>query len=423
MHSNLTKIGTPGSKEGERAMEEMYARCCGIDVHKKKFTACYREGGKNEIREYETTSEGIRGFVGWLKERGAQISAMESTGVYWKSLYNIMEENGLEVIVVNAGHMKAVPGRKTDKNDAEWIAELLACGLLKASYIPDREQREMREITRYRKSLSEERARELNRLQKVLEGANIKLSCVVSDINGQSARRIIGALVGEKGNPKREEVVDLLDERMKPKADEIMKAIDGYVTPMQKQLIRAITAHIDDMSKRIKELDKLIDDEMNKHRNNTRRLDEIPGIGKRTAETILSEIGSDMQRFPTEAHLSSWSGLSPGNNESAGKRHSGKTNKGNRTLKTALIQAARAAVHGDNYFRAQYERLLVKRGKNRAVVAVAHSMLIVIYHMLKDGTRYQELGSDYYAKRDPRKEIARLQKKMDYLNTLIQTPV
>ena len=404
-------------------MEELYARCCGIDVHKKKIVACYREGGRNEIREYEATTEGIRELVGWLKQRGAQIAAMESTGVYWKPLYNIMEENELDVIVVNAGHMKAVPGRKTDKRDAEWIAELLACGLLKASYIPDRAQRERREITRYRKSMVEERAREVNRLGKVLEGANIKLDCVVSDINGQSARRIIGAIVSAKGNgnPKREEIVDLLDERMKPKADEVMKAIDGYVTPMQKQLIRAITAHIDDMSRRIKELDEIID-EADGQKDDARRLDEIPGIGKRTAETILSEIGTDMSRFPTEAHLSSWCGLSPGNNESAGKRYSGKTNKGNRTLKTALIQAARAAVHGDNYFRAQYERLLVRRGKNRAAVAVAHSMLVVIYYLLKDGTRYREMGSDYYAKRDPQKEIARLKKKMDYLATLIPSP-
>lgn len=401
-------------------MEEMYARCCGIDVHKMKIVACYREGGKNEIREYTATTEGIRELVRWLKQRGTQIAAMESTGVYWKPLYNIMEENDLEVMVVNAGHMKAVPGRKTDKKDAEWIAELLACGLLKASYIPDRAQREMREITRYRKSMVEERAREVNRLQKMLEGANIKLSSVVSDINGQSARRVIGAIV--EGKARREEITNLLDDRMKPKTDEIMKAIDGYVTPMQKQLIRAITAHIDDMSKRIKELDKLIEDETNSHKDDTRRLDEIPGVGKRTAETVLSEIGRDMSRFPTECHLSSWSGLSPGNNESAGKRYSGKTNKGNRTLKTALIQAARAAVRGDNYFRAQYERLLVRRGKNRAVVAVAHTMLIVIYYMLRDGTRYRELGSDYYAKRDPRKEIGRLQKKMDYLTTLIPNP-
>ena len=322
-------------------MDAIYQRCCGIDVHKKMIVACLRVGSKQEIRTFGTSTEELKAMAAWLLNADCQMAAMESTGSYWKPVYNVLEVLGVDVIVVNAQHIKNVPGRKTDVKDSEWIAQLLQCGLLKASFIPSREQRELRELARYRKCLVEERARELNRLGKTLEGANIKLTCVVTDINGATSRNLLDALT--KGGVSEANIDGLLRGGLKSKRDALLKACNGVLTPLQKKLISAIMDHIDDMTKRIKDIDDIIDDQMNGYEKAIAALEEIPGIGKQSAQVILAEIGLDMSRFPTAGHLARWAGLAPGNHESAGKQKSGRTTKGNITLKTTLIQCAKTA--------------------------------------------------------------------------------
>ena len=395
-------------------MEAVYERCCGIDVHKKSICVCFRIGRKKETREFGTSTKDLREMAEWLIDQDCQLAAMESTGSYWKPVYNVLEVLGLEVIVVNAHHIKNVPGRKTDIKDAEWIAELLQHGLLKASYIPDRSQRELREIARYRKSLVEERAREINRLEKTLQGANIKLSSVVSEITGKSSRNIIEALVGEGLT---EETVDsLLRGSLREKRKDILIFCDGYLSPLQRTLIRAILDHIDDMTRRIADIDNIINGQMKEYEEAIKKLEEIPGIGRRSAQVILAEIGLEMSRFPTAGHLAAWAGLAPGNNESAGKRKNSSTRKGNITLKTTLIQCAKTAKKKKgSFFKAQFDRLCVKRGKNRAVVAVAHSMMIAIYNMLKYDVPFQDLGEDYYNQFNTEKKINHYLKKLQNL--------
>lgn len=378
-------------------MQTVYERCCGIDVHKKLIVACLRNGKKAELRKFDTLTSSIKELGNWLLENKCEMVAMESTGAYWKPIYNILELLDIDVMVVNAHHMKNVPGRKTDAKDAEWIADLLQHGLLKASYIPNKEQREIRDVVRYRKSLIEERAREINRLEKTLEGANIKLSSYVSDLNGVSSRNLLNEAIEGEVTP--DNIGDLIHSSMQEKIPVLLKAMDGVLTPIQKKLVRAILDHIDDMTRRVKDLDDIIDGEMKGYEDAIKKIDELPGIGKRSAEVIIAEIGIDMSRFPTAAHISSWSGLCPGNNESAGKRKSGKTNKGSKHLKSILIQCAKTAkTNKDSFFYAQYQRLVVRRGANRATVAIAHSMLIAIYHMIKDNVPFKDLGNDYYNK-------------------------
>lgn len=308
-------------------MQAIYKICCGIDVHKMKLVACLKKGNKQEIREYGAKPKEIKEMCKWLKEEKCEMVAMESTASYWKPLYNIFELEEVNAIVVNSKDMKNVPGKKTDIKDSEWIADLLKHGLLKASYIPDREQRELREATRYRKSLTEERARELNRLQKMLEGANIKITSILSDVNSKSCRNLIDYVVENEDELDIQKACKLVSKRIKASIEEIVEAMNGSITSFQKKLIKEVLEHIDDMTERIERMNTIVEECMKEYSNEIDKLIKMPGIGKTSAQIILAEIGQDMSRFPTEAHISSWCGVCPGNNESAGKRRSGKTRK------------------------------------------------------------------------------------------------
>ena len=374
-------------------MDKVYDICCGIDVHKKLIVACLRKGNKNVLREFGATTRELLTLADWLKESGCKMVAMESTASYWKPLYNILESSGLNAMVVNAHHMKAVPGRKTDVKDAEWIADLLQHGLLQASYIPDKDQRELRELVRYRKSLTGERSRELNRLQKMLEGANIKLSGTVRDINGKSARNLLEYIL--TGAPFDEANYDELYDQnviahnLKATKEQIIDDLNGVMSPLQRRMMKELLIHLDELNSHIKNLDDEIDKFMKpEEKKASETIQSIPGIGNTSAQAIISVIGTDMSRFPTDSHIASWAGLCPGDNESAKKRKSGKTRKGNALLRSTLVICAHSAVRNkQSYFYAQFMRISAHRGKKRAYVAVAHSMLIAIYHILEDGSK------------------------------------
>ena len=410
-------------------MEKVYDKCCGIDVHKKIIVACFVYGRKQEIKEFGATTRELLELSDWLQKGGCEIAAMESTGSYWKPLYNILESVGLKAIVVNAQHMKAVPGRKTDVKDAEWIADLLRHGLLKASYIPSKEQRELRELVGYRKSLVADKTRELNRLQKMLEGANIKLSGTVSSIDGKSARNILKLLVqGEKIDvSKLEELKNqkLIASNLKASYEQLAEDLNGVMTKLQRQMMKELISHIDELDKHIENLNEQIDDHMNPdEKKAVNEIKKVTGIGEDGAKAIVAVIGTDMDRFPTDAHLASWAGLCPGNNESAKKRRSGKTTKGNKLLRTTLVVCAHAAVKvKSSYFYAQFKRISAHRGKKRAYVAVAHSMLIAIYHILKDGIEFEDLGSEYYNQFNKERKINAYLKKLKNLGWELPTTI
>ena len=402
-------------------MEKVYDKCCGIDVHKKLIVACFKCGKKQEVREFGATTRELVKLADWLGSGGCEMVAMESTASYWKPLYNILESSGLNAMVVNARHMKAVPGRKTDVKDAEWIADLLQHGLLQASYIPDKDQRELRELVRYRKSLVGERTRELNRLQKMLEGANIKLSGTVSDINGKSARSILEyILTGEFfDDAKYDEMYDnkMIAHNLKATKEQIIDDLNGVMSPLQRKMMRTLLKHLDELNSHIHELDDDIDSFMKpEEKQASAAIQDVTGIGNTNAQAVISVIGTDMGRFPDDAHIASWAGLCPGDNESAGKRKSGKTRKGNALLRETLINCAHAAVKNKkSYFYAQFMRISAHRGKKRAYVAVAHSMLVAIYHILKDGVVFKDLGADYYNQFNKERKIKAYLKKLKAL--------
>ena len=402
-------------------MEKVYDKCCGIDVHKKLIVACFKCGKRQEIREFGATTRELLEMADWLKEGGCMMAAMESTASYWKPLYNILESCGLDAMVVNARHMKAVPGRKTDVKDAEWIADLLQHGLLQASYIPDKDQRELRELIRYRKSLVGERNRELNRLQKMLEGANIKISGTITDINGKSARNILEyILTGKKMDSAEYDVLykkKIIAHNLKATKEQIIDDLNGVMSDLQRKMMQVLLNHLDELNAHIHELDNDIDNFMKPEaKQASEAIQEIPGIGETSAQAIVSVIGTDMGRFPTDGHIASWAGLCPGNNESANRRKSGKTRKGNALLRDTLVVCAHSAVKNKTtYFSAQFARISAHRGKKRAYVAVAHSMLVAIYHIIKDGVAFKDLGADYYTQFNRDRKINAYLKKLKAL--------
>lgn len=380
-------------------MEILYRCCCGMDVHKKFVVACLLridEQGEEtrHVQRFETYTEDLLRLSDWLTSSGCTHVAMESTGVYWKPLYNLLEGH-LELLVVNAHHIKAVPGRKTDVKDAEWIAELLQHGLLKASFIPPRSQRDWRDLTRYRTSLVQERVRIVNRLQKVLEDANLKLAGVATDVMGKSGRVMLEAILAGATDP--EQLAELAKGRLRNKLPQLKQALNGRVREHHRFLLVEQLSHIDYLDEAIGRLSGEIAERLRPFQAEIQRFDTIPGINRSIAEVLLAEIGPDMNRFPDAHHLASWAGMCPGHNESGGKRQSGKTRKGNRWLRQALIEAAHGASHTkDTYLSSQYRRLVGRRGKKRALVAVGHSLLVIAYHVLNRQATYVELGSNYF---------------------------
>lgn len=395
-------------------MDLVYESCCGLDVHKRSVVACVMTPKGKEMRTFGAMTQDLLEMSDWLVACGATHVAMESTGVLWKPVYNLLEGLGLTLLVVNAHHIKNVPGRKTDMKDAEWIAKLLRHGLLRGSYIPDRPQRELRELVRYRRSLIQQRAQAVNRIQKVLEGANIKLSSVASDVLGASGRAMLEAIVSGQDDP--EALASLARGRLRSKQAELKQALRGLTGTHQRLLIRSLLRQIDFLANEVRALDGEIADRMGTCEEAIRQIDTIPGVGRRTAEELLAEIGLDMSRFPTAAHLASWARICPGNNESAGKRKSSHIGQGNRWLRSALVEAARATANTkNNYLAAQYHRLAARRGSNRAIVALAHTILVIIYYLLVRGTSYCELGGNYFDERDQQAAIKRAVHRIERL--------
>jgi transposase len=410
------EVDAPLTRTGG-AMEVIYQRCCGLDIHKKTVVACrlvWRDGEpEKEIRTFGTMTRDLLERSDWLQTHEVTHVAMESTGVYWKPVWNLLEGN-FEMLLVNAQHIKRVPGRKTDVKDCEWIAQLLQHGLLQGSFVPDREQRELRELTRYRTSLLRDRAREVNRLQKVLEGANIKLAAVVSDITGRSGRDILKALV--EGTTDPESLAQLARGVLRKKIPQLEQALLGSFNPHQSFLIAEQLAHLDFLDESIQRVSQEIEERMLPLAEELALLDEVPGISKRAAEVLIAELGTDMGRFPTHKHVASWAGMCPGNHESGGKRQSGWVRKGNPWLRSVLIEAAQSVGRmKSNYLGEQYRRLAGRRGKKKATVAVGHSILVIVYHLLKEGSSYRELGSDYFDERHRQRVQRRLVRRLEGL--------
>jgi len=433
-------------------MEVVYKRCAGLDVHKKTVVGCRTKPGLQgeklrEKKTFGTTTPDLLQLVDWLQEWGCTHVALESTGDYWKPVFNLLE-GSMEVLLVNTQHVKNVPGRKTDISDAEWLTDLLQHGLLRASFIPPAPQRDLRDLTRYRTKLVQERAREVSRIQKLLEGANIKLASVATDILGVSGRAMLEALVA--GREEASEMAKLARGRMRSKIPELERALTGVVRPHHRFLLAQQLAHIDFLDEQIAAISEAIERQVEAMSHDTSArsdhsdggtreelveseqganqraplppdiavamLETIPGVDRRTAEIIVAELGTDMSRFPTAKHAAAWAGVSPGNYESAGKRYSGRTRKGDRALETGLVQAAWAASRTKNtYLSAQYHRLAGRRGKKRAIVAVAHSILVIAYHMLSRHEPYRELGGNYFDERKKESVVNRLTRRLEKL--------
>jgi transposase len=402
-------------------MDKVNPRCAGLDVHKDSVWACVRIDGQPPlIEKFGTATRELLRLGDWLGGLGVTIAAMESTGVYWKPVWNLLEGR-LELMLVNAHHIKQVPGRKTDVKDCAWIAELLEYGLLKASFVPERPQRELRDLTRQRTQLLGDRARVVNRIQKTLEDANIKLASVASDITGKSGRAILDALIEGQFTP--EQMAELVHKRMEAKKPLLREALQGRVTEHHRFMLRQLLDQIDHLDGMIGSFDTRIEEVMSPlERDAVKKLDQVPGFDRRNGQIVIAEIGIDMSRFKTAAHLASWAGMCPGNNESAGKRRSGRTRKANRWLKAALTAAAWGASRTRrSYFSAQHRRLTTRRGVKRATIAVAHSLLVTTHCLLSDNRLYSDLGADYFASRQtPQHKVDQLLRKLQRLGCIVE---
>ncbi|MFL8939356.1 IS110 family transposase [Rossellomorea oryzaecorticis] len=400
-------------------MDIVIENACGLDVHKDTITACAITPEGKEIETFSTKTIYLIELVDWVKKHKCTHVAMESTSVYWKPIVNLLEAEEIEFFVVNAQHIKAVPGRKTDVKDAEWIAKLLRHGLLNSSYIPDRNQRELRELVRYRRSIIEERARQQNRIHKVLEGANIKLGSVVSDVLGVSGRDMLRSLA--EGNDDVEELSNLARGVMKKKKDELKLALQGYIQDHQRFMIKTILDHIDFLTDQVDKLDIEIEKRMEESQEDIERLDSIPGIGKKVAEQMIAELGTNIkEQFPTAPQMCSWAGLVPGNNQSAGKRKSSKIMNGNKYLKSSLIEAAHSVRGSKNYLGALYRRTASRKGKKRAGIVVAHAMLRISYYLLTRKEMYVDLGEDYFDKQKQQSIVRHSLRRLEELGYTVK---
>ena len=399
-------------------METIVKRAAGLDVHKAQVTACVRIPGRGrervqEVAEFQTTVRGLLALRDWLKTHRVRQVAMEATGVSWKPVWAILEDE-FDCLLVNARHVKQVPGRKTDVSDAAWLCQLLEAGLLQRSFVPPKPIRALRNLTRYRKAQVGERQREANRLHKVLEDTGIKLDCVATDILGASGRAMLDALVTGTTDP--EVLAELAKGKLRAKIPALREALVGRFDPQHALIVSAILAHLDFLDEQIQLLSDEIEVQLAPFAAAVELLRTIPGIQRRTAESVLAEIGTDISRFPSDRHLASWAGQCPGNDRSAGKRRSGKTRHGSKWLDTALTEAAMAATRtNDVYLAAQYQRLRPRRGHGRALGAVKHSILCACWHMLQTGELYREAGGDYFTNRDPERATRRLVAQLERL--------
>jgi len=400
-------------------MEIVVERASGLDVHKASVTACVRlptdrRGEREEhVQTFATTVSGLLVLADWLGAHGVTQVAMEATGVYWKPVWAILEDR-FECLLVNARHVKQVPGRKTDVSDAQWICRLAEAGLLRRSLVPPKPIRELRNLTRYRKAQIRDRQREAGRLHKLMEDTGIKLDCVASDLLGKSGRAMIAALIAGTTDPH--VLAELAQGKLRAKLPALREALQGRFDEHHALIIGRILAHIDYLDDAIGEISDAVEQQIAPLARQVDLLCTIPGIARRTAEVLIAETGGDMSVFPTAGHLASWAGMCPGNDESAGKRRSGRTRNGSKWLRATLIEAAKAASRTrDTYLAAQYQRLRIRRGANKATTAIAHSMLVAAWHMLQTGEIYTDPGSDYYTRRDPEKTTRRLIAKLERL--------
>jgi len=406
-------------------METIVRRCAGLDVHKASIVACVRVIDPNGelqtcTQSFGTTTSDLLALGDWLASYQVTIVGMESTGVYWKAVYTLLETE-FECWLLNAQHLRNVPGRKTDVADAAWIAQLVAHGLVRPSFVPPKEIRELRELTRYRKTLIQERSREVQRLHKTLESANIKLSSVATDIMGVSGREMLVALI--EGTHDATVLANLARGQLRKKIPQLRKALTGWFSPTHRVLVSELLAHIEYLDESVERLSNDVAAALVPFAKAIDHLDTVPGVNRRTAEVLISEIGADMSRFPTAGHLASWAGMCPGNNESAGKHFSGRTRKGSKWLRIALVESAEAAARTKNtYLAAHYARIKGRHGHKKAIYAVAHSILVIVYHLLQRGESYAELGGDYFTKRQQkdtyRKRLVKQLERMGFDVTL-----
>lgn len=399
-------------------MQVIYSRCCGLDVHARTVVACLCVDGHKQTRTFSTMTDDLLLLSDWLAQASCSHVAIESTGVYWRPVFNLLESN-FEVLLVNAQHIKAVPGRKTDVRDCEWICDLLRHGLLKASFIPPPHIRDLRELTRHRQTLVRDHAAVANRIQKLIESANIKLGQVATNALGLSGRLMLQALAA--GQQDADDLARMAKGKLKAKAAQLKQALKGRLTSTQRFLLKELLQQYDQLQTAIErtnqELKRLLETNSDPFlQQAVELLQSIPGVGQRVAETIVSEIGTDMTRFASDAHLASWAGMCPGNHASAGKQITGKTRKGNVYVRGALTQAAWAAARTkQTYLSAQFRRLTTRLGKKRALVAVGHSILVIVWHVLSKRRSYQELGGDYFDRRNEDVYRKKLIRKLEAL--------